>query len=242
MNFNEKNSHPRDSHINFDEAEHSYTFGDQTFESVTTVVENCFPKFDAPSWAAKKCPEDPESLLRQWEEKAKTARDLGTLMHDRIERFYLGEQLEDEAATDSTFLRFLRFADKHPLTPYRSEWRIYSEDFKIAGTLDFLSVDDKGSFTIYDWKRSTKVVDDTGRVLSNAFGRHAVAPITSLDDTTYNHYALQVSIYRYILELHYGIVVSDAYLGVFHPDMASYHRVPIPYLRKEVITLLKARK
>lgn len=241
MNFNEKNSHTRDSHIHFDEVGHLYTFGDETFESVTTVVENTFDKFDAPAWAAKKCPSDPESLLRQWEEKAKTARDLGTLMHDRIERFYLGQQLEEEAATDPTFMRFLRFASKHPLTPYRSEWRIYSEDFKIAGTLDFLTIDDKGNFTIYDWKRSTKVVDDSGHILDRAYGRHALEPISSLDDTTYNHYALQVSIYRYILELHYGIVVKEAYLGVFHPDMATYHRVPLPYLRKEVVALLQSR-
>lgn len=241
MNFNEKNIHHRDSLISFDETEHVYTFGEQTFESVTTVVENCFEKFDAPMWAARKCPHDPQSLIRQWEQKAKTARDLGTLMHDRIERYYLGETLEAQANSDPTFSKFLNFAAKYELNPYRSEWRIFSEDFQIAGTLDFLTVTSDGRFTIYDWKRSTKVVDDDGRILDKSYGRYGLGVMSSLSDTTYNHYALQVSIYRYILERHYDIEVSDAYLGVFHPDMKSYHRVALPYLRAEVIKLLNSR-
>lgn len=242
MDFNAANSHSRDGLISFDQAAHVYTFGDEVFESVTTVVENCFAKFDSMLWAKKKCPENPQSLIDQWEEKARAARDLGTLMHDRIERYYLGEELEAEAASDPTFARFLSFAADNQLTPYRSEWRIFSEDYKIAGTLDFLAVDSRGRFTIYDWKRSTKVVDDQGRILDNCYGRHAHAPLSSLEDYTYNHYALQVSIYRYILERHYGLEISEAYLGVFHPEMSGYHRVALPYLRDEVITLLGNRK
>lgn len=242
MDFNVANSHSRDGLICFDQAAHEYTFKDEVFESVTTVVENCFEKFDTMLWARRKCPENPQSLIEQWEEKARVARELGTLMHDRIERYYLGEELEAEAATDATFTKFLNFAADNKLTPYRTEWRIFSEDYKIAGTLDFLAIDDKGNFTIYDWKRSTKVVDDSGRILDSCFGRRALAPLTSLEDFTYNHYALQVSIYRYILERHYGINVGSAFLGVFHPEMSRYHRVALPYLRDEVVTLLESRK
>ena len=62
-----------------------------------------------------------------------------------------------------------------------------------------------------------------------------------LADTTFNHYALQVSIYRFILAEHYGINVGRAFLGVFHPDMPRHYCVELPYLRKEVETLLNYR-
>lgn len=241
MSFNEDHSHSRDGLISFDPSRYVYALGDEQLESVTTVVENCFAKFDAAAWAAKKRPDDPQSLIDEWAAKGKEARDLGTLMHDRIERHYLGEPHDSDAATDPTFCRFLRFAAERPLTPYRTEWRIFSERYKIAGTLDFLALDSDGEFSIYDWKRSTKVVDASGRVLDNSYRRTGHYPLHFLADTTFNHYALQVSIYRFILAEHYGINVGRAFLGVFHPDMPRHYCVELPYLRKEVETLLNYR-
>lgn len=241
MTFNEINRHERDGLIAFDPSQHVYTLGDEVFESVTTVVEDCFAKFDKEYWAVRKRPNDPESLIREWEAKAAEARDLGTLMHDRIERHYLGEQADAEAQADPTFRHFLGFASEYHLRPYRTEWRIFSEKYKIAGTLDFLAVDDNGSFAIYDWKRSTKVVDRDGLVKTDSFGRTAFEPLGHLADTTYNHYALQVSIYRFILAEHYGINVRRACLGVFHPELPRHYCVGLPYLRDEVEALLRSR-
>lgn len=244
MNFNDEHRHQRDGLISFDPVQHVYKFGDEEFESVTTVVENMFAKFDALSAAMRKCGNDAakaRALMDEWESKGRLARDLGTLMHDRIERHYLGESLEPEALDDSTFAHFLRFDAEKPLKPFRSEWRIFSERFKIAGTLDFLSETPDGEFEIYDWKRSTKVVDANGRVLDNSFRRTAAYPLEFLADTTFNHYALQVSIYRYILAEHYGIDVSRAFLGVFHPDMPRHYCVPLPYLHDEVELMLNHR-
>lgn len=241
MSFNDDHAHCRDGLISFDPVRHVYSFEGQEFESVTTVVESCFEKFDAKYWAAIKRPEDPDSLIKEWEEKGREARELGTLMHDRIERFYLNQPIEAEAATDRTFAHFRRFAAEKPLTPYRTEWRIFSERYRIAGTLDFLAVDRNGRFSIYDWKRSTKVVDRFGYIIDKCFGKTAARPLQSLPDTTFNHYALQVSIYRFILSLHYGIEVDDAFLGVFHPDMPRHYCVRLPYLRNEVEMLLNYR-
>lgn len=241
MSFNDDHSHSRDGLIAFDPSRHVYTFGDEEFESVTTVVENCFAKFDAAAWAAKKRPENPQSLIDEWEAKGKEARDLGTLMHDRIERHYLGQPHDADALSDATFTRFLRFAAERPLTPYRTEWRIFSERYKIAGTLDFLALEDDGSFSIYDWKRSTKVVDADGHVIDNSYRRTGRYPLHFIADTTFNHYALQVSIYRFILAEHYGIDVRRAFLGVFHPDMPRHYCVSLPYLQKEVESLLNYR-
>lgn len=241
MSFNDINRHERDGLITFDPSHHVYKFDDDVFESVTTVVENCFAKFDKKYWAERKRPSDPQSLIDEWDAKAAVARDLGTLMHDRIERHYLGESHDPGSLTDPTFRHFLNFDKEFPLTPYRTEWRIFSERYRIAGTLDFLAVDSDGRLTIYDWKRSTKVVDSYGNIRSDCFGRRAFAPLNHLPDTTYNHYALQVSIYRFILAEHYGIDVGRARLGVFHPELPRHYCVELPYLRDEVETLLTYR-
>jgi len=113
--------------------------------------------------------------------------------------------------------------------------------YAVAGTLDFLEYDGS-KFTIYDWKRSNKVVDASGNICMNSYKRTGLAPLENLPDTVYVHYALQISIYRFILAEHYGIDVAEAYLGVFHPDLPVPFRVGLPYLRNEVIKLLSPRQ
>ena len=247
FDFNQANSHPRDARIHFDAPTHTYFIeaeGGQHIpcDSVTTVIENCFEQFDAEKWAQRKATptHTAEQILAEWARKGEEARDAGTLMHDRIERYYLGIELEDEAYDDESFCRFLKFTERYNLKPYRSEWRIYSEKYRIAGTLDFLAYDD-GVFEIYDWKRSAKIVDAYGNPNLNNFGKYAFAPLGNLPDTTFHHYALQVSLYRYILETEYDIVVADGHLGTFHPAYDRPYVVEMPYLRDEVIALLNDR-
>ena len=243
MTYNDINAHVRDSLISFDPARHVYSFENEEFESVTTVVDGSFDKFDADYWAERKSrtPQEKQALIDAWNAKGELARNLGTLMHDRIERYYLG--LPDDGCSQdrASYERFLNFAIERPLNPYRTEWRIFSERYRIAGTLDFLARDKNGRFIIYDWKRSTKVVSPDGTIIDSSFGRHAHAPINHLADTVFIHYALQVSIYRFILAEHYGINVDEAFLGVFHPDMPRHYCVALPYLEDEVVTLLRSR-
>lgn len=239
MQCNELNAHERDSLLEFDEANHRYTCGGRELESVTTLVENCFEKFDADYWAERKAREagcTAEEIKAGWEAIAVKARDLGTAMHDKIEKYYMGIESE----SDETFDMFLEFAGEHCLNPYRTEWRIFYEEYGIAGTLDFLECRD-GRYVIYDWKRSTKLINK-GRVeRSSRYRKNALAPISHVDDTTFYHYALQVSFYRYILEQKYDITVSESRLAVFHPDNGRYYLIDIPYMRDEVRAILSTR-
>lgn len=247
MDFNTINSHPRDLLIHFNEEEHSYYVdtpsGAVMCDSVTTIIESLFEKFDCDYWAQRKATptHTAEQIKAEWAEKGRIARELGTLLHSRIENYYLGKQPDEEALSDHCFNLFLRFASSQNLTPYRSEWRIFSERARIAGTLDFLTFDGT-KFEIYDWKRSSKVVDINGKPLLNSYNRYAFEPICRVPDTTFHHYALQVSIYRYILELEYGIKVAAAHLGAFHPDYDRPHIVDIPYLRDEAIAIFNHRQ
>ena len=176
----------------------------------------------------------PEELKARWEANAERARNLGTSMHDKIEKYYMGITSD----SDETFDLFLQFASQHTLHPYRTEWRIFFEEYGIAGTLDFLEYKD-GVFTIYDWKRSEKLVKNGVVLKESPWKCTALTPIPHIPDTSFYHYALQLSMYRYILEKKYNIHVSQSRLGVFHPSNDSYHIVDLPYLKTEIETILK---
>lgn len=236
MNYNDLNKHSRDSKIKFDCNTHIYTLNGQVFKSVTTIVEQCFQQFNADFWAKKKAPSlgmTPQAVKAMWERKGEEARNLGTQMHEKIERYYMG--LPNQS--DDTYALFCKFAQQFKLTPYRTEWAIFDEDSKVAGTLDFLNYRD-GVFTIYDWKRSNKVIVNGQPEKVSPWGKRAFKPISHIPDTTFWHYALQVSIYRFILEKNYGITVSSSHLAVFHPDYSCPYVIEVPYMRNEVIAVL----
>lgn len=237
MNYNEKHQHHRDSLLHFDEASHTYSVNGKVYKSVTTLVGEYFEQFDADYWAVRKAPSlgmTPQQVKDMWTRKGEEARQLGTIMHNKIERHYLGLP----NSSDETYRLFEQFTQSHHLSPYRTEWAIYDEDSGIAGTLDFLNYEN-GIFTIYDWKRSNKIVVNGIADKNNKWGKRAFSPISHVHDTTYWHYALQVSIYRYILEKNYGINVSTGRLAIFHPDYNRPYVVEVPYMRDEVIAILR---
>lgn len=244
-NYNIRHRHFRDDALQFNADDHTYWVDGVEFDSVTNVIESCFEQFDAEYWAERKATPDhtKEMILAEWEAKGAAARNLGTEMHDRIERYYLGQPVEPQWMADGSFQRFAAFATDIRLCPFRSEWRIFHEESRMAGTLDFLALRPDGKVDIWDWKRSSKIVDSLGNPIDyNSYGKTALEPLGHLPDTVYHHYALQVSIYRYILETKYDLQVVSGHLGIFHPDHRRYFTVTLPYLKDEVETIIRRRK
>lgn len=241
MSYNELHLHPRDSRLSFEPESHTYFIDGEAFRSVTEVVDECFEQFDAEYWSKRKAgsAQAARKLREQWEEKGRLAREAGTLLHSRIENHYLGNEPDSEALQDHCFNLFKQFTRLFPLNPYRTEWQIYYEEARLAGTLDFLAEVAPDTYHIYDWKRSGKLIDSWGNLMqSNAYGKTGLHPVSHIPDTPLHHYALQLSIYRYILEKKYGMTVTDAFLGVFYPDLSKPFRIRVPYLLREVETLI----
>lgn len=237
--YNTIHRHCRDRFLSFDEISHTYTVDGNTLQSVTNIVENCFPKFDAQLHAkttAAKMGMTEEEVIAMWERKGKESRELGTAMHQKIESYYQGKQpYEDDA-----FRLFKVFADKVKLEPYRTEWAIYDTDYNIAGTIDFVDYQN-GQFTIYDWKRSDKIIANGMPVKVSKYQEKGLYPLEHLENCAYYHYALQLSLYKFILEKNYDIKVSDLRLGIFHPSYDKPYVLKIPYLENEVKTLMELR-
>jgi len=135
---------------------------------------------------------------------------------------------------------FIKFVQEHSnLTPYRTEWMIYHEDVKIAGSIDMVYLNDDGSLSIYDWKRSKEITKTTN------WEEYALNPlICHLPNTNFWHYSLQLNTYKKILEDKYGRIVKNLYLVRLHPETTTdtYELLEVPILTKEINDLFEERK
>jgi ATP-dependent exoDNAse (exonuclease V) beta subunit len=135
---------------------------------------------------------------------------------------------------------FLKFVEDHPdMKPYRTEWMIFDEDVKLAGSIDMVYENPDGTLSIYDWKRAKEITKD------NNWKKYAINPIIGqIPDTNYWHYALQLNTYRHILETKYGKKVTNLCLVRIHPDNPekTYELLPVPILTKEMNNLFNEIK
>lgn len=239
-NYNERNRHRLDDLLRFDSGSHLYSVNGIPLQSVTDFVEHCFPEFDARTMArhtAARTGQNVADVLEMWERKGKESRDAGTEMHKKIESFYQLKNITD----DDTIRLFRIFTNQITLNPYRTEWSIYDTATNLAGTVDFVDYTD-GKFIIYDWKRSDKLVNNGMPVMKSKYNKKALPPISHVEDCAYYHYAMQLSLYKYILEKNYGIEISDLRLGVFHPTYNKPYVLKVPYMKREIDTLMSLRE
>lgn len=90
-----------------------------------------------------------------------TAADLGTRVHNLIDRWIAGEEIgevkEDEKIA---FGNFLDFVKKKKLTFLCGDLAVASIKFQYGGRLDALAFDKKGRLILFDWKTSNAIRDD----------------------------------------------------------------------------------
>jgi CRISPR/Cas system-associated exonuclease Cas4 (RecB family) len=247
-----KNIHPRDEFITFDEGPHIYTVhGELGYTSVTTFVHKHFPSFDSDRIIANilKSPRhktDPtykyynqtkEEIELAWEINRNQASGAGTKMHYDIECYFNELPVENDSTEFKYFQNFCKdFVDSHDgLKPYRTEWMVYYEEYKISGSIDMIFENPDGTIQIYDWKRCKSIEYE-------AFGdSRAITPcIAHMPDSNYWHYSIQLNMYKMILEEKYGKKVTGLYLVCLHPDnpYKNYDRIEVPILTEEIQELL----
>ncbi len=239
IHFNSANSHTRDHRIKFYSEDHVYTIDGVPAPSASTIISGFFPEFDSEYWAKKKAPQlgkTPEEVAALWEANGKESMEKGTFLHDQIENYFLGLPYEET----EEFIHFRNFINDHPgLNPFRTEWRIFDDKVNVAGTIDCIVQTQEG-YDIYDWKRSKKVVNsyDGKPIIINNW-QQGIGGLFHIDDTSFNRYSLQQSLYKYILEENYNFNVNNMHLVIMHPENQNYFKVKVPYLKDEVKYILR---
>ena len=197
-------------------------------------------------------------IKAMWSANGAAVSGAGTNMHFEIECFMNNpdsknpnythaDLLEDYLAntnknTNTTlewqyFINYVK--DTPDLKPYRTEWTIYHEDLKLAGSIDMVYENPDGTLSIYDWKRAKDITR------TNNFGKYAITDcISHMPDSNFWHYALQLNTYKAILEEKYDKKVTDLYLVRLHPDAEekNYELIKLPDLTAEIRELFAERR
>ena len=242
MDLSIKNSHPRDQNITFTEADHSYKVKNDPskYTSVTTLIHKYFPHFNADkiiknmmiskNWTnSKYYGQSPDEIKTLWKNNGDSASQLGTDMHQDIENFFNGIKIDNPDCKE--FQMFMNFwndfqRDYPDVKIFRTEWIVYDEDIKVAGSIDCILEDDQGNLFILDWKRSREIkYENTFRTDNKGYSYFA-----EFDNCNYCHYSLQLNLYRKILTLKYGKTITNMMLVILHPNQNSYQCIKIDYI------------
>jgi hypothetical protein len=247
-----KNKHPRDDRIQFDEPTHVYTVNGSSkgIISCTKFLHDFFPHFDAdlvirkmmrsPKWPQSKWyPMTAAQIKKAWNDNGAEASGSGTALHLAIEQFLHGhpELIEPSVKETPEWRYFMNFWEEHgaDLEPYRSEWEVWSEEYKLAGSIDMVfRRKSDNTYVIYDWKRSKEIKMEN----TYEFGH---GPCSHLPACNYWQYTLQLNVYRWFLETYYGLKISDMYLVIMHPNNKNYQRFRLNRLEDEVEGMLECR-
>ena len=97
---------------------------------------------------------------------------------------------------------------------------------------------------VYDWKRVCKDLAPDGHLRQKWPTGYASAPgLEHVPDTPFWHYALQLNLYKRILEAKYGAhVAPPLVLVVMHPDNAGALRIELPEMPEEIDAALAHRQ
>jgi ATP-dependent exoDNAse (exonuclease V) beta subunit len=244
-----KNAHPRDNDIEFEEGPHIYTIkGSSDYLSVTTWNHSHFEKFDSDkiinnmmrgkNWESSEYyGMTKQQIKKKWSDNGKEASGAGTKMHFDIECFYNGIPKKNDSIEYKYFNEFhAKHMDKKP---YRTEWMIYDEELRFAGSIDMVFENDDGTLEIYDWKRCKSITK------INSWNKYSTTEeISHLPDTNFWHYSLQLNTYKAILEKNYGKRVTGLYLICLHPSNSnnSYMKIKVPDLNDEIADLFSIRQ
>jgi len=261
------------SGLKFTAHNHKYTSEDGIdWLSVTSLISNFKQPFDADKIAAKSAKSKkskwygmtPEDIKAAWKAEALRATTLGTWYHNCREADLCGlSDMERHGSTVPVFKPIEVEGVKH--SPNQKitngvypEHMVYLKSAGICGQSDLVEVID-GLVHITDYK-TNKEIKVEGYTNWEGISQKMAPPVNHLDDCHLNHYALQLSMYMFII-LKHNPKLSAGTLTIHHilfeeagrdrfdnpicaldtngdPIVTDIVQYDLPYLKKEAIDLI----
>lgn len=232
----------KEVHLEFHEESHTYIRKvdgkSLQYSSVTQVIKKYYQPFYQKKIASAiiKCPTystgrysgmSEDEIINTWRKDAST----GTRLHKCIEILLKDEALDDALKEEfSTELKYYEdFMNSYDiLDEVESELRVCDSNRQIAGTIDFVTYNEDGTAKIVDWKRS-------GNITTENKYKKMKGCLSHLDDCKLNQYAIQVNLYRELLENNYlvgdnPIKVIHMCFVLLHPSNESYVVYDVDYI------------
>ena len=264
--------------IVFNEAAHSYTSVDPKdaidWISVTSLVSNFKQPFDAKA-VAKKVSKNkkskwygipPKEIEAIWKGESERAMTLGTFYHNQRE-----DDLCSLASVQREGMNLPVFApiikdDGDKIAPDQKledgiypELMVYLKSAGICGQSDLVEVVN-GHVNVIDYK-TNKEIKMNSYVNWEGISQKLSGPVSHIEDCNFYHYALQLSIYMYII-LKHNPKLKPGKIMIHHikfkhagedkhgypiiaraengdPIVTDVIEIPAPYLKREVIDMIK---
>lgn len=263
--------------IKFEEKGHKYTNVDPADDfqwvSVTKLIGQFKEKFDAPK-VAERCSKgknpkyagkSPEEILELWDRERDRSTDLGSWYHNQRER----DMLQFKTLTrDGIELPIVKpdidqgrkFAQSQKLDAgVYPELLVYLRSASICGQADRVKIVNN-TVNVYDFK-TNKEIKRKGYEFWDGTKKMMLGPVKHLEDCEFNHYALQLSVYMYVI-LKHNYNYNPGKIQIQHvqfevermdengfpiyaldaqgePIIENIEYIDLPYLKTEVINMLK---
>ena len=209
-----------------------------------------------------------DEILEAWKHQADNAIDRGNWYHNQREADLLIIDTISRQGVELPVINPLQDDDGKVAPPQKLQDGVYPEHFVylksvgLCGQSDLVTVMD-GKINILDYK-TNKEIKKESYVNWEGKSQKMLGPLVHLDDCNYNHYALQLSTYMYImlkhnpklkpgkLILHHVLFFEEGLDELGAPIIArDINGEPIvkkivpyevPYMKDEVISLIKDKQ
>ena len=232
--------------------DHHYEYkGKRIGISATRLIEDYTQEFDSQAVAERVAERDGKSVqevLDEWEYKNKFACTKGSTCHEFAQSLWSGNEY-NELSFDSSneyinAVQWIRcqamnfYEDyKERLEHLADEFVIGSKEYDIASAIDHLFINKlTGGLVLVDYKTNSDIHKN------ERYAKNMKVPLSHLKDTTLNHYAIQLSIYKYLIEKYTNLKVSEWFIVWFSENNDNYEIIEVPYLEKEVQEILENRR
>lgn len=227
------------------------------FFSVSSAVPLFFKTFDRELWAARKADSTGRSadeILEEWAIKGERARQSGIFLREQTARYFAGGRMKGgfrfkfkgSATSVSEYVSlekeealFMDFVSHTELRVYRTNYLVADRSLRIAGRVAFIGVCE-GGYVLYDWKKASGITDANGNAITvSAAGDKGTNGLENVDDTPFWRYALQMNLYRAILEKNYHLSIKAMYLVDVSADKKNPATVSVPFMNDETAAVMK---
>lgn len=232
--------------VDFEPVEHRYFRHGNEYLSQSGFVKIFEPKFNQQlvHLCAKSNGISSAEQQAQWDLKKDTAGEYGTEIHNVIEDSWKGKPYPAKYNCMIDEIRTL----VQPSRQVFPEKIMYLDQYRIAGTADLPSERcvTKGHqvLDIFDYKTNlAKGITIYSSQFKNGSWKHYhdtsrfLGPLSHLENTLYNKYALQLSLYMYMAEVAYQVIPGR--MGILYINSELHaQNIAVPYLKYEIKEML----
>lgn len=225
-----------------------------------TVAEKC-SKGKNPKYKGK----SPEQILEMWDNENKRAIQLGSWYHNQREKDVLAcntitrDGIELPIVSPIIEEGIKLAPDQSLISGVYPEHLVYLKSIGVCGQADRVEVVNN-RIDVYDYK-TNKEIKTEGFKYWDGTKKMMMGPLRHLEDCEFNIYALQLSTYMYMMIKH-NYNLEPGHLEIHHiefeiekeddngypiyaidaagdPIISKVNVIELPYLKKEVIAMLK---